>query len=55
MSPTTATGVSVKNISTQEPRQLLANKRPLQFWNVLTDQWFKGENISTRAACPWTR
>jgi rhodanese-related sulfurtransferase len=42
---TTATEVPVKTISTQELRQLLDSKRPIQFWNVLTDEWFKGENI----------
>ncbi|MGZ4731918.1 MAG: rhodanese-like domain-containing protein [Terriglobales bacterium] len=42
---TTASEVLVRTISTQEVRQLLDNQRPTQFWNVLTDEWFKGENI----------
>ena len=42
---TTTTEAPVKTISTQEVRQLLDHKRPAQFWNVLTDEWFKGESI----------
>ena len=45
MSATTASDETVKTISTTEVRQLLDNRRPSQFWNVLTDEWFKGENI----------
>jgi hypothetical protein len=56
MSNATATDVPVKNISTPHVRKLLDNKRPIQFWNVLTDEWFKGENISSaRAGCRWAR
>src|SRR5689334_15056109 len=40
------TEVAVKTISTQEVRQRLDSKRAFQLWNVLTDEWFKGENIS---------
>jgi len=36
------TEVAVKTISTPEVRQLLDSKRSFQFWNVLTDEWFKG-------------
>ena len=49
---TTATDVSVKTISTQEVRQLLDKQRPVQFWNVLTDEWFKGENIAGSRRVP---
>ena len=41
----------VKTISTQES-YLLDSKRPIQFWNVLTDEWFKGENISGSRRVP---
>ena len=49
---TTATEVPVKTISTQEVRQLLDHKRSIQFWNVLTDEWFKGENIAGSRRVP---
>ena len=42
----------LKTISTQEVRQLLDSKRPFQFWNVLTDEWFKGENIAGSRRVP---
>jgi rhodanese-related sulfurtransferase len=42
---TATTAVGVRTISTQELRQLLDSKRSFEFWNVLTDEWFKGENI----------
>ena len=54
---TTTTEVTVKTISTQtistqEVRQLLDSKRSFEFWNVLTDEWFKGENISGSRRVP---
>ena len=49
---TTATEAPVRTISTQEVHQLLDNKRPIQFWNVLTDEWFKGENIAGSRRVP---
>jgi rhodanese-related sulfurtransferase len=53
LSNTTApTEASVKTISTEEVRQLLDSNRPIQFWNVLTDEWFKGENISGSRRVP---
>jgi rhodanese-related sulfurtransferase len=52
MSNATATEVPVKTISTQELRQLLDHQRPIQFWNVLTDRWFQGENISSSRRVP---
>ncbi|MGH9544956.1 MAG: rhodanese-like domain-containing protein [Terriglobales bacterium] len=45
MSTTAATEAAVRTISTPEVRQLLDSKRPIEFWNVLTDEWFKGQNI----------
>jgi rhodanese-related sulfurtransferase len=51
-SPAATAEVVVKTISTQELRQLLDCKRSLQFWNVLTDEWFKGENISGSRRVP---
>jgi len=50
--PTATTEVAVKTISTQEVRQLLDSKRSFQFWNVLTDEWFKGENIAGSRRVP---
>jgi rhodanese-related sulfurtransferase len=47
-----ATAVPVKTISTQELSQLLETERPLQFWNVLTDEYFTGENISGSRRVP---
>ena len=52
MSNSTTTEVAVKTISTQQVRQLLGSKRAFQFWNVLTDEWFKGENISGSRRVP---
>jgi rhodanese-related sulfurtransferase len=52
MSTPTATSAPLQTISTEEVRQLLDNKRPIQFWNVLTDEWFKGENISGSRRVP---
>ena len=52
MSDTTATQTPVKTVSTVELRDLLNSKRPIQFWNVLTDQYFKGENISGSRRVP---
>lgn len=49
---TTTTTEAVKTISTQEVRQLLDSKRAFQFWNVLTDEWFKGENIAGSRRVP---
>jgi len=40
----TATEAPVRTISTQDVHQSLENKQPTQSWNVLTDEWFKGEN-----------
>ena len=37
--------VAVQTISTQELKQKLDAKRSFEFWNVLTDQYFHGENI----------
>jgi rhodanese-related sulfurtransferase len=52
MSNSTTTEVVAKTISTQEVRQLLESKRAFQFWNVLTDEWFMGENISGSRRVP---
>jgi len=49
MSPTE---VAVKTISTQELKHLLDAKHNLEFWNVLTDQYFHGENISGSRRVP---
>jgi rhodanese-related sulfurtransferase len=50
--PTATAEATVKTISTEELRQLLDSKRSFQFWNVLTDEWFKGENISGSRRVP---
>jgi len=49
------TEVEVKTISTHEVRQLLDSKRSFQFWNVLTDEWFTGENITGSRRVPLDR
>ena len=54
-SPATTTEVAVKTISTPEVRQLLDSKHSFHFWNVLTDEWFKGENISGSRRVPLDR
>jgi hypothetical protein len=41
MSYIASTATPVKTISIQELRQLLESKRPIEFWNVLTDEWLK--------------
>ena len=51
-SPTATTETAVRTISTQEVRQLLDSQRPIQFWNVLTDEWFKGGNIASSRHVP---
>ncbi|HEY6183686.1 MAG TPA: rhodanese-like domain-containing protein [Terriglobales bacterium] len=43
---TTTTDTNIQTISTQELHQKLQNKQSFEFWNVLTDEYFKGENIS---------
>jgi rhodanese-related sulfurtransferase len=50
--PTATTEVVVKTISTHEIHRLLDSKRSFEFWNVLTDEWFKGENISGSRRVP---
>jgi rhodanese-related sulfurtransferase len=52
MSNISATEVPVKTVSTQQVRELLDSKRPIQFWNVLTNEWFKGENIAGSRRVP---
>jgi rhodanese-related sulfurtransferase len=52
MTDTTATESHVETVSTDELRELLNNKRPSQFWNVLTDEYFKGENIAGSRRVP---
>ena len=58
MSNSTATAevtvktLSTRIISTQELRQLLESRRSFEFWNVLTDEWFKGENIAGSRRVP---
>ena len=52
---TTTEAAAVKTISTPEIRQLLESKRPVEFWNVLTDEWFKGENIAGSRRVPLDR
>jgi rhodanese-related sulfurtransferase len=42
----TTTGTGIRTISTQELHQRLQNQTGFQFWNVLTDEYFKDENIS---------
>ncbi len=44
--------VAVQTISTQELKQRLDAKRSFEFWNVLTDQYFHGENISGSRRVP---
>jgi rhodanese-related sulfurtransferase len=51
-STTLVTEATVNTISTQEVRQLLDGKRSFQFWNVLRDEWFKGENIAGSRRVP---
>ena len=35
----------IRTISTQELEERLQQVTSLEFWNVLTDEWFKGEMI----------
>lgn len=44
MSSTTEAGI--QTISAEELHQKLQNKLGFEFWNVLTDEYFKNENIS---------
>ena len=52
MTHTATPEVAVKIISPKEVRQILDSNRPLQFWNVLTDEWFKAENIGGSRRVP---
>jgi rhodanese-related sulfurtransferase len=49
---TTTTDTNIQTISTQELHQKLENKQNFEFWNVLTDEYFKGENISGSRRVP---
>ena len=49
---TTTTEAQVKTVSTGDLRDLLNNKRSIQFWNVLTDKYFRGENIAGSRRVP---
>ena len=49
---TAASGATIKTVSILELRELLDSKRPIQFWNVLTDPYFKGENIAGSRRVP---
>ncbi|HSS97634.1 MAG TPA: rhodanese-like domain-containing protein [Terriglobales bacterium] len=49
---TTTTDTKIQTISTQELQQKLQNKQNFEFWNVLTDEYFKGENISGSRRVP---
>jgi rhodanese-related sulfurtransferase len=46
------TEVDVPTISTEELHKKLQNQSGFEFWNVLTDQYFKGENISGSRRVP---
>ena len=48
----TPTEVTVQTISTRELHQRLQSKPAFEFWNVLTDEYFKGENISGSRRVP---
>ena len=52
---TAASGATIKTVSILELRELLDSKRPIQFWNVLTDSHFKGENIAGSHRVPLDR
>ena len=49
---TTTTEALVKTVSTGELRDLLENNHPLQFWNVLTNEYYPGENIAGSRRVP---
>jgi len=52
MTNTVTSEVSLQTISLAELQYKLSTKRPLQFWNVLTDEWFKGEMIPQSRRVP---
>lgn len=49
---TTTTDTNIQTIPTKELHQKLENKQSFEFWNVLTDEYFKGENISGSRRVP---
>ncbi len=53
--PAATFAAAAKTISTQELHQLLDSKRSVEFWNVLTDEWFRGENIAGSRRVPLDR
>ncbi len=46
------TGVAVHTISTQELKRRIDAKQGVEVWNVLTDQYFHGENIAGSRHAP---
>jgi rhodanese-related sulfurtransferase len=50
-----ATDSGVRTLSTAEVRQLQQSRKPFEFWNVLTDEYFHGENISGSRRVPLDR
>src|SRR5512140_1570339 len=46
------TAIAVKTIGMTEVKSLLDNKTPAEVGNVLTDEWFKGENIAGTRRVP---
>ncbi len=42
----------IKTISAQELEERLKQNSQLEFWNVLTDEWFKGEMIPNSRRVP---
>jgi rhodanese-related sulfurtransferase len=49
---TTTHETKIQTISKQELHQKLEHKQNFEFWNVLTDEYFKGENISGSRRVP---
>lgn len=45
----------VRTISIEELDRRLSGERPFEFWNVLTEEWFKGEMIPGSRRVPLDR
>jgi len=49
--PASGSGPGAGEVRTQV-RQLLDSKRPIQLWDVMTDEWFKGKDIAASRPVP---
>ena len=49
---TESTATLINTVSLEDLQQVLNRKSPIQFWNVLTDEWFHGDMIPQSRRVP---